>query len=51
MGGDKVILRIFLCFSGLLLMDFPCIMGICGPYMASDLLIPSMKIGQFFNFF
>ena len=38
MGGGKGILGIFPWFSGLLLMALPCVVGICGTYIASALL-------------
>ena len=46
MIGGKYILRIVLWCSGLLLMNLTCVMGICGPYIASALLMSSMIIGQ-----
>ena len=47
MRGVKGVLGVELCCSGLVLVVFPCIVGICGPYISSALLILSMVIGQF----
>ena len=47
MGGGKGIIEIFLWCSGLLLMDLPCIISICGLYIAPDLLMSSIVIMQF----
>ena len=45
MVGGKGILGIFLWLSVLLMMDLPCMVGICGPYIDSYLLILSIVIG------
>ena len=37
--------------SGILLKTLPCMIGILGPYMASDLLMPLVVIGQFLIWF
>ena len=47
----KGILGTVLWLSGILLIDLPCMMGIWGPYMASALLMSSVVIGQFLNWF
>ena len=47
MGLGKGILGIVLWFYGLLMIDLPYMMGICGPYIASALLMLSIVIGQF----
>ena len=47
MIGSKDIRWMVLWRSGILLITLPCIMGIWGPYMDSDLLIFSLVIGQF----
>ena len=47
MGGDKVIIGIILWFSGFLLIVLPWMVGICGPYIARDIFILSIVIGQF----
>ena len=44
-GGNGILGMILWC-SGILLIDFPCMMGIWGPYMASGMLILSMVIGH-----
>ena len=47
MVGVKDVIRGLFWYSGLLLMDLPCMMGICDPYMASALFMSSMVIGHF----
>ena len=47
MGGGKGILGFLLWCSGLIPTAFTFIMGICGPYIVSDLFISSMVIGKF----
>ena len=44
--GGKGILVMLLFWYGILLIFLPCMMGIWGPYMDSDLLISSVVIGQ-----
>ena len=51
MGGGKGINIIVLWCYGLLLTDLTCIMGICGPYIASTLLMSSIVIGHFIILF
>ena len=49
-GGKGIIGIVFWC-SGLLMMALPRMMGICGPYMDSVLLMSYMVIGQFLILF
>ena len=49
-GGKGIIGIVFWC-SGLLMMALPRMMGICGPYMDSVLLMSYMVIGQFLVLF
>ena len=47
MKGGKGIPEMVLWCSGILLIALPYMMGIWGPYMASDIMILSVAIGQF----
>ena len=47
----KGILSILLSFYGLIMMYFPCMLVICVPYIASDLLMSYISIGRFLNWF
>ena len=51
MGGGSGILSVVFWYSGPLLIALICIMGICGLYMGSSLLIPSMVTRQFILWF
>ena len=51
MGGGKGILGIVLWCYGLLIMDLPCMMGICGKYIAYDMFMLSMVIQKFLIWF
>ena len=51
MSGGKGIIGVIFCWSGLLLIALPCMMVIWVPYMASDLLMSSVLIGQFLILF
>ena len=51
MGGGKGILGVILWCSVLFMVDFPCMIGICGLYIASYILMLSLVIGQFLILF
>ena len=44
--GKSILGVVFWCY-GVLLMDLPCMMGICGTYMSSDMFMSYMVIEQF----
>ena len=46
MGGDKGVLGVLLRLSVIVMVDLPCMEGICGPYIGSTVLTLYIVIGQ-----